>query len=433
MTLAFLALPMGAWALQPLEAFVRAAREGSPDNQEAQATLAQQQAQAQASLGGALPSLSVRGAYTRNQYAAELSLQPDPSAEPIRAVITPANQLEATVTLSVPLVDLAQFQRIAAARTTAKAAGHQAEATGLQVEASVVQGYYQLVANAALVDASRKALEVARASLKLTEEQSTAGTVSSLDVDRAKAEVERQVQQLASAELALSLSARTLRSLSGLEPALDGVGATAMAALQDDLRPEPALESFVPADSRLPAVAAAQATTQAAEQRARAQRLTLLPSLSGNATERITNAAGFTGNNAVYSAGLTLSWSLDYSTFANIRAQEAAVSGARAREERTRRGSHDAIHRAWNQVMANIARSRSARAQVQSSSHAAELARDRYEVGAATQLDLLQAQRDAFSAEVSRIQADAELANARAQLRIASGQDPFASSTASGS
>ena len=43
------------------------------------------------------------------------------------------------------------------------------------------------------------------------------------------------------------------------------------------------------------------------------------------------------------------------------------------------------------------------------------------EAWSATQLDLLQAQRDAFQAEVTRIQTDANLINARAQLRLASG------------
>jgi len=44
-----------------------------------------------------------------------------------------------------------------------------------------------------------------------------------------------------------------------------------------------------------------------------------------------------------------------------------------------------------------------------------------YRAGTATQLDLLQAQRDAFRAEVTRIQDDANLLNSRAQLRLAAG------------
>ncbi|MCP3100798.1 TolC family protein [Myxococcus sp. K15C18031901] len=425
--MAVLGLAPGAWALQPLETFVRAAREGSPDNQEARATAAQQQAQAQVALGGALPNLTARGTYTRNQATAEINLQLDPNAPPIRAVLTPSDQLDAVITLNVPLVDLARFQRISAARTGARAAEHQAEATRLQVEANVVQGYYQLVANAALVEASRQALDVARASLTLTEDRQEAGTASSLEVDRARAEVERQVQQLASSELSLSLSARSLESMSGLAPELDAP----VGPIQDDLHPEPGLETFATPELELPSLAAAQANTRAAAQQARAQRLTLLPTLSGNVTERITNAAGFAGNKASYTAGLSLNWMLDYTTFASMKSQDAALAVARAREERTRRSASDGIHRAWSQVSANIAKSRSARAQVQATNHASELALDRYQVGAATQLDLLQAQRDAFSAEVSRIQADAELANARAQLRIAAGKDPFSPSTPS--
>src|SRR3977135_2113194 len=70
----------------------------------------------------------------------------------------------------------------------------------------------------------------------------------------------------------------------------------------------------------------------------------------------------------------------------------------------------------------------SARAGREAAFHAATQARERYRAGTITQLDLLQAQRDAFNAEVSRIQADADLVNARAQLRLSSGQSLFADS-----
>lgn len=73
-------------------------------------------------------------------------------------------------------------------------------------------------------------------------------------------------------------------------------------------------------------------------------------------------------------------------------------------------------------VRTGIARSRSARAQAEVSAHASQLARERYEAGTATQLDLLQAQRDAFAADAARIQADADLVNSRAQLRLAAGR-----------
>ncbi len=64
----------------------------------------------------------------------------------------------------------------------------------------------------------------------------------------------------------------------------------------------------------------------------------------------------------------------------------------------------------------------SSRAQVAATRLAASLAEDRYESGVATQLDVLQARQDAFSADVARIQADADLAYARVALRMDSAQ-----------
>ena len=134
------------------------------------------------------------------------------------------------------------------------------------------------------------------------------------------------------------------------------------------------------------------------------------------------NAPGFVGHDWSYQAGATLTWSLDLTTFANIRRQDARADAERARELRTSLFWGDAIHQQWNTVVAGIARSRAARAGRQAAFEAAAQAQIRYAVGNVTQLDLLQAQRDAFIADVNRIQADAELANARAQLRLASGR-----------
>lgn len=416
-----LAVPLQARALQPLEAFVRAARQQNPDNAEARANDAQQRAQADAALGRVLPGLSAKGSYLRNQYQSTVSVPIDPGAPPQTITITPFDQLVGSATVSVPLVDLANFERVAATRTGAEASAKQAEATGLQVVSQVVQDYFQLLANLSLVVSSQRALDVAQTSLRLTQARFQAGTTTMLDIDRASAEVERQAQLLESAQLQVNLAARALESVSGLAPE----SLTAV-AFEDDLHTEPGLESFSPPDPELPPVAAAMKSREAAEQQARAQRLTLLPSITGNFTESATNAAGFAGHNWAWQAGVGFAWQLDLTSFANIRSQDAAAEVARAREQRARLASRDAIHRYWNTVHADIANSRSARAQAKASEHAARLAEDRYEVGAATQLDLLQAQRDAYSADVARIQSDADLANARMQLRLAAGRDPFA-------
>jgi outer membrane protein TolC len=63
--------------------------------------------------------------------------------------------------------------------------------------------------------------------------------------------------------------------------------------------------------------------------------------------------------------------------------------------------------------------------QQKAASRAADLAVERYGAGAATQLDVTTAQRDAFLADAARIQADAELAAARIVLRLAAGHVPM--------
>ncbi len=118
---------------------------------------------------------------------------------------------------------------------------------------------------------------------------------------------------------------------------------------------------------------------------------------------------------------MSLVWALDFSTAPGIRARNAEAAAARAREEQTRLAIGDAIFRTWNGIDAGIARSRSARNQAAVSARAAEVARTRYHSGVGTQLELIQADRDAFAAQAGRIQADADLLNARAQLRLLAG------------
>lgn len=415
-------------ALQPIEVFAAAARSHNPDTLEAQANVSQQDAQALTALGRVLPGVSATGAYTRNEFLSSILIPGFPApglSQPV--IILPLNEWTGTVTVSVPLIDLANFRRASAARTSAASTAQQLTATGLTVESQVGQFYFQLVANIALVGSSKLALDVSREGLRLAESQFAAGAVAVLDVDRARADVEQQFQQVASAELQVALAARSLRSASGVEPDL-----SAAVELTDDLHPERELPYFESRVSSLPSVAAASLNTQAAEELAQAQRLVLFPRIVGTFTENTTNTPALTGHNFYYQAAITLTWTLDLTNLGNIRNQDAGIDVARARELRTRLNAGDGIHQQWATVIAGIARSRSARVGREYAFHASTLARQRYAAGTITQLELLQAQRDAFTADVSRIQADANLVNARLQLRIATGESLLGPRTGTG-
>ena len=412
-------------ALQPLASFVQGARTHSPDEKEGAANIEAQDAQSELALARLTPNISLRGAYQRNQYAVVLPLSLlDPLAPPTDTLtLTPANQLDLTFTVGVPLIDVASFWRVSAARLGTDSAKQQLQATRLQIEAQVVQSYYQVVADLALMTTSQRALDVARASAKVTHDRVTLGRAPMLEQDRADGQVEQQVQQLAQSQLLLDTATQSLESLSGLKPDIAGPASI----VEDDLHEEKPWEEFLGREPT-PAVAAAETARASAQRQLDAAWLSLLPVLSGSFSEHDGNYPGFSGHDAAWTLGLNLNWAIDLSAHAGLRAQKAQVAAAEAREERVNLALRDGVHNAWAAVRAAVARSRSARAQEKVTRQAEEFAQTRYEAGSSTQLDLLQAQRDAFSADVARIQADADLVNARAQLRLAAGQDPLAAS-----
>jgi outer membrane protein TolC len=413
-----------AAALQPLSVFIAGAKTASTDQRVAALTAEQQDADALTALGRNLPAASARFVYTHNQFESKI----DPSqfaggimlpaavtSKPL--VIQPYNQLDAYFQLDVPLIDLAGWARTSAARANARAAANLAKSTTLDIEKQIAAKYYQLIGAEALGKAAGKTLAAAEQNLDFTQKRLADGVATPLDVDRAVAQVERARSSISDAELSAELARLALRTLSGIEPAGEAPAAT------DDLHEEAPLGSFDPGGSRpTPAVTAAVEQSRGAESAASAAKLALVPTVAASAQEHLTNASGFTGHDSVWVATLTASWRIDVTTFGTMKSQEAAAAIARTREQGARRRARDQVHESWLRVHNGIAKSRAARAEAEASDAAVERARERYREGAATELELIQAERDAFSATVSRIQADAELALARTSLRLDAGQ-----------
>ena len=138
-------------------------------------------------------------------------------------------------------------------------------------------------------------------------------------------------------------------------------------------------------------------------------------------TQVDSNATGFSGQPNVYSAGVGLLWRLDGPTLFNMSVQGGNAAIARLAHQRQRLASRDQLHSDWQRLTAAIEKVQAARAQVESAQRAAQVAKDRYDVGATTQLELIQTERDLFSAEVNQIQARTELASSHVALRISAG------------
>lgn len=402
-----------AHATESLEVFLEHAKNQSFDAREAQITARQRDAEADASLGKLLPAFTARGTYTRNQEEVAIQNPAAPGSDPI--VITPLNQLDASFLLEVPILDLASYHRYRAAKVLSKSAEIQTQATTLDVSRSVARAYYQFLGASSTVSSAEESIKAAQANLQQVEDRHSAGAATDLDRERARAAVSRAEQDLADQQLGVALAARSLETFSGMLPSSAG------ALPEDDLHAEGSLDRWLKLSSETPSQKVARQLEEAATENRKAAKRAYLPTLNGSAEERISNATGFGGRNTNYTLKLNLVWRLDYGLVGNDHAQSAALDLQKVRAERTRRSGEDAVFEAFKRVEASIAKSRAARDQERSAKRAAELASDRYGAGVATQLDVTEAQRDAFSASAARIQADSDLAYYRAALRIAAG------------
>jgi outer membrane protein len=413
--------PASAHALQPLAEFLAAARRQNPDNREAALVVRQREHQIDQQKWDYTPTISATAGYTRNQYEVKVTLPGADPANPITRTITPFNQLDAQLTLTQPIVDVGILRNLELAKANRAASEARVASTRLQVDQSVAQAYYQVVAAEAFIAATEEVFQAARASLEIVQQRAAAGVASDLDRRRAEVEVERGRKSIADAEYNLAIARQRLVSLAGVEPE----PTTADPSITVSLADEAPLPSFVDGNiDQVASVKADLADARTSEVQVRGATALFFPTLSASANERFTNATGFLGKYSIASASLNLSWRLDLAIIPQLRAAKTQAQLAQVRVDRSRQRVYDQIHNAWHQVKAAIAKARSARVERDTTRAAHKQARQRYEAGTGIFLEVTQAERDAFSAHISLIQANADLAYARIALRLAAGRDP---------
>ncbi len=399
---------------QTLAAFLSSADEHNLDGRlSAVATLTARSEAGQA-WGGLLPALTVTGAWTHNQYPAIVTLPTGPTSSQT-VTIVPKDQLDATLKVEVPVIDPARWFRSASSLARAEGAEVRELVTRQQVHRQVVTAFYVLAGSRSLQASALKSLTVAQAQLGQQQARQAAGTATDLEIFRAKAEVDRNRQVLADAEAQVANAERSLLTITGLEPReVRGIGS-------DDLHEERALTELEGRFEALPSVSAADQDVLAAGRNSLAADATLAPTVNAQFTQRFTNATGFQGEPALWNAGLNLNWRLDLVGVQALRASAAAEQNAAINAQKARQQARDEIHSDWQRVHAALTKVTAAQAQVDSAQRAAALTRERNAAGVATQLDVIQSDRDVFSAEVNDIQARFDLASARASLHLSAG------------
>jgi outer membrane protein len=422
LTMAVGLFSLAAWA-QPksLEEFLASADEQNLDRRISLEQRQKAEADFRAAWTGLLPTLTASATWTHNQFEASANF-PNPATGVVtKLIIVPADQLDAVFRVDVPLIDTTRWFRALASSSAQQSAELRERLTRDLVKRQVVGAYYGYAAALAVRESARKSVAVAEAQAKLIGIRLSAGAATELEQLRANAELARNRQVVADVESLVATTRRTLRTVSVLEPPSEA------ALPRDSLQAEAAVETFEERVNELPAVRAAELDVEATGRLATASRLALVPVVNGQLTQRFTNATGFQNQSAVYNAGIGLQWRLDAPTFMNMGGQGNAEEIARLSAEKAKVAARDAIFQDWNRLEAARQKAELVQAQVAAAQRASQVAKDRYAAGAATQIDVIQAERDVFSAEVSQIQARTELATARASLRLSAGM-PIAQS-----
>lgn len=361
---------------------------------------------------GLLPYVTAQGQWTRNQRPVEVGPFA-PGGDPI--VITPEDQYDAVIRLELPLVDATRWARIAASGLADEAAELRSEVVRDAIRRQLAATWFGYAASLAVRDAAQRSLGVAEAQLKLQEIRGSLGAATEVELLRARAEVERGRQTVAETLAAVALTRRALQSLTGLAIAEEAP------LPEDDVTPDAPLPELEGRLAGLPAVRASAKEAEYADAAADVARFAYVPQLTAHFTERLSNASGFSGETDSWTTGLVLGWRGDVPTWFAGNAARSGADVAALVVDRQRLSARDQLFADWQRLTTAVQKLTSAAAQVEAARRAAQLIRDRYEVGAATQTDVIQAERDLFGAEVNQIQARAELASAHVALRISAG------------
>jgi outer membrane protein TolC len=404
----------GQASAQGLDVYLQAGRTHSVDGR--LAVLDDEASRARLAVARArlMPSFTATGTYRRNQYEAVATI-PDGMGGFQTGTFTPFDQLEATLVVDVPIFDLTAIRSLAAARRGLAAGEASREVAMLEVDRAVARAYFDYVATNELHTSSERSAEVAAANLAVIESRVRAGLSSELELDRARAAVARASERVSDADRLRAEASRRMRVLTGLTPP-SGEG-LAPPSLEGD----GALTDHTAELEALPSVRAAEANADAARAELSAARSGFAPRVSASASERFTNGAGF-GYSPAWAVGLTATMRLGADTAASARVARIEAERRDLEAERARIDASNSIESAFDSVVALVARVEATRAEELAAERAATIARERFVAGLATQLDVLGADRDAFSAEVARIQAEADLHYARIHLRMASGR-----------
>lgn len=280
----------------------------------------------------------------------------------------------------------------------------------LDLVSSVVTSYIQLRELDLALAISRRTLESRQQTLKLASDRLSRGLISELDVRQFEADVADPAARVADFERQIAQQEDALSVLIGRPP-----GPIPRGLPLSDILARVAIPLGVPADllSRRPDVLQAEAALRAATARVGAATAARLPAFSITGQYGYENTLGseiFRPDANIYQifGGVSIPLFMGGQLYSAERAARARRDEARYHYEQTVLTAEREVGDALAGVRADRDQVTAEGTQVNALRRALQLASDRYTSGISSYLDLLDAERSLFTAELTLVQTEAQ-------------------------
>ncbi len=394
-----------------LNALVQTALRQNRDLATAKARIEEYRADVGLARAPLFPSLTANGSASKNQVA-------------FGPQVFPYNAVRATVDVAWELDFWGKTRRgMQAANADLAAQDAVEQETVLSLISGVAIGYLELLELDQEAQVSAHTLQTSQATLDLARQRYARGIISELDVRQFEAQVAAPAVRLAQVEQARAQTEHALNVLLGQGPTViprsGALADAARAVTVPDSLPSTLL-------SRRPDVRQAERAYRAANARVGqvfAQQLPVIM-VTGSYGSQAANTSGlFKPQSDVYVAQIGISIPL----FAG-GARSSATAAAKARAEQARNQYEQTVLRALQDAGDALSGARAARDQVAAAEtqaralrRAYDLAQVRYQSGIANYLEVLDAERSLFAAELTLSQAELGQLTAAVQLYKALG------------
>ena len=367
-----------------------------------------------------LPSLAANAGYQRARTSAETTTAGSPLIADVRT---------ANLTASWELDLWGKLRRSSeAARATLAASQYNRDAARLSLSAQVAQTYFQMRAFDAQLDIAKRTLDSRESSLQLRQKRFKGGMTSELDMRQAESEAASARATIPQLSKSLQQTETALAVLLGRSPRELLEGKLQRGQAIDLLTVPPSIPADLSSSllERRPDLAAAEAQLIAANARIGVAKAAYFPSIS------LTGALGSQSlSMETLFSGATRTWSFVGNATApifNFGQTGLNVDAASARQRQALAQYQKSVQTAFKETQDALVASSAARevqeaqtTQLTALNRALHLATLRYDNGYSSYLDVLDAERNTFQAELNLVNAKLDRLNAAISLYKALG------------